>query len=107
MLGASDYPPAGRRFLREYTRRYGPPPPDAIFGYAAMGLLLDAVTRATANGDREATRSRVLHEIFATRDLASVLGTYGIDRSGDTTLDRFGVYHVAAGRLVFWQPRQG
>jgi branched-chain amino acid transport system substrate-binding protein len=107
MLGPHDYPPAGRRFLREYAKRYGPAPPDAIFGYAAMGLLLDAVTRATVGGDREATRSRVLHEIFATRDLDSVLGTYGIDANGDTTLRRFGVYHIFSGRLVFWQARRG
>jgi branched-chain amino acid transport system substrate-binding protein len=107
MLGPRDYPPAGRRFLRQYAKRYGTAPPDAIFGYAAMSLLLDAVTRATADGDRDAIRSRVLHEIFATRDLASVLGTYGIDWRGDTSLHRFGVYHVADGRLVFWQARRG
>lgn len=105
-LGARDYPPAGRRFLRDYAKRYGSPPPDAIFGYAAMSLLLDAVTRATA-GDLEATRTRVLHEIFATRDLDSVLGTYGIQSCGNTTLRSFGVYHVADGRLVFWQARRG
>jgi len=107
MLGPQDYPPAGRRFLRDYAARYGPPPPDAIFGYAAMSLMLSAVTRATADGDRAATRSRVLHEIFETRDLESVLGTYGIDSRGDTTLRRFGVYHVADGKLVFWQARRG
>jgi branched-chain amino acid transport system substrate-binding protein len=107
MLGPRDYPPAGRRLLRQYAKRYGAPPADAIFGYAAMGLLLDAVTRATAGGDREATRTRVLHEIFTTRGLASVLGTYGIDGRGDTTLRRFGVYDVVGGRLVFSQARRG
>ncbi|HEX5193244.1 MAG TPA: branched-chain amino acid ABC transporter substrate-binding protein [Solirubrobacteraceae bacterium] len=107
MLGPREYPPAGRRFLRQYAAHYGPPPPDAIFGYAAMALLLDAVTRATAGGDREATRSRVLRELFATRDLDSVLGRYGIDGNGDTTLRRFGVYHVSGGRLVFVESRRG
>lgn len=107
MLGPRDYPTAGRRFLREYATRYGPAPPDAIFGYAAMSLLLNAVSRATAGGDRAATRSRVLHEILTTRDLDSVLGSYGIDRDGDTTLRRFGVYHVSNGRLVFSEARRG
>jgi branched-chain amino acid transport system substrate-binding protein len=107
MLGATDYPAAGRAFLREYAARYGAPPPDAIFGYAAMSLLLDAVTRATENGDRDATSSKVLREIFAVRDLRSVLGTYSIDRRGDTSIDRFGIYHLAGGRLVFWQARRG
>jgi branched-chain amino acid transport system substrate-binding protein len=107
MLGPRDYPASGRQFLSEYARRYGSTPPDAIFGYAAMGLLLDAVTRATADGDREATRSRVLREIFEVHGLRSVLGIYSIDRRGDTTLDRFGVYHLAGGRLVYWQARRG
>jgi branched-chain amino acid transport system substrate-binding protein len=107
MLGPQDYPRSGRLFLSEYARRYGSTPPDAIFGYAAMGLLLDAVTRATADGDREATRSKVLREIFEVHGLRSVLGIYSIDRRGDTTLNRFGVYHLADGRLLFWQARRG
>jgi hypothetical protein len=32
-----------------------------------------------------------------------VLGTYSIDRNGDTTLRRYGVYTIVAGRLTFWQ----
>jgi branched-chain amino acid transport system substrate-binding protein len=106
-LGPRDYPPAGRQFLRQYAARFGPPPPDAIFGYAAMSLVLDAVTRATSNGDREATRSKVLREIFQVHDLHSVLGTYSLDRRGDTSIDRFGIYHLAGGHMVFWQARRG
>jgi hypothetical protein len=32
-----------------------------------------------------------------------VLGTYSIDRVGDTTLRRYGVYGIVAGHLTFWQ----
>ena len=106
-LRAVDDPAAGRRFLRTYARRYGSVQPSAIYGYAAMALLLDAVRRATADGAREATRSRVLHEILTTRNLPSVLGTYSIDGHGDTSLDRFGVYRAVDGRIVFTQSRQG
>lgn len=102
-LAPADYPPAGRRFLSEYARRYGPPAPDAIYGYEAMSLMLDAISRATHRGRTEALRSRVLAAIFATRDRHSVLGTYSIDANGDTTLDRYGIYHVSQGRLVFWK----
>jgi branched-chain amino acid transport system substrate-binding protein len=105
-LGTDDYPAAGQRFLRQYSARYGAPPPDAIFGYAAMSLLLEAVSRATSD-DREATRSRVLREIFEVDDLPSVLGTYSIDRQGDTSIDRFGVYRLTDGRLEFWRARRG
>jgi len=41
--------------------------------------------------------------LFATRDRRSVLGTYSIDPNGDTTLRRYGVYGIVAGRLTFWQ----
>ena len=80
---------------------------DAIFGYAAMSLLLDAISRATAKGGHQATRSSVLKQLFETHNLRSVLGTYSIDGRGDTTLDRFGVYHLVNGQLMFWQARRG
>jgi hypothetical protein len=32
-----------------------------------------------------------------------VLGTYSINRDGDTTLHRYGVYGIVDGRLTFWQ----
>ena len=78
-----------------------------IFGYAAMSLLLDAISRATAEGGHQVTRSSVLKQLFETHNLPSVLGTYSIDGRGDTTLDRFGVYHVVNGQLMFWQARRG
>jgi branched-chain amino acid transport system substrate-binding protein len=102
-LGARDYPPAGRRFLALYAQRYGPPQPYAIYGYAATSLLLDAISRATRRGTVEATRSNVLASILSTHNQASVLGTYSIDSSGDTSQRRYGVYHVQDGRLVFWK----
>jgi branched-chain amino acid transport system substrate-binding protein len=107
MLGPQDYPPAGRRFLREYAQRYGYAQSPAIFGYAAMSLLLDAIHAATAEDGHQVTRSSVLAQLFQTRDRHSVLGTYSINNRGDTTLDRFGVYHLVDGQLVFWQARRG
>lgn len=73
--------------------------PYAIFGYEAMALVLDAIRRAgPAAGDREAVR----RALFATRNRASVLGTYSIDRFGDTTLRSHGGYRVSGrGNLSF------
>jgi branched-chain amino acid transport system substrate-binding protein len=102
-LGPRAYPPAGRAFLADYARRQGSPEPGAIFGYEAMSLMLDAIGRATAAGRVDARRSRVVAAIFATRRRHSVLGTYSIDQNGDTTLARYGVYRILAGRLVFWR----
>jgi len=45
--------------------------------------------------------------IFATRDRNSVLGTYSIDLSGDTTLRWYGAYRVVGGRLRLWRVLAG
>ena len=106
-LSAADYPPAGRRLLREIARRDGPGQLDAIFGYEAMSLMLAAIDRASADGTRDVTRLRVLHEVLTTRDRRSVLGTYSMSSGGDTSLRSFGVYRVARGRMVFVTAMRG
>jgi branched-chain amino acid transport system substrate-binding protein len=102
-LGTGQYPAAERAFTAAYERRFGPLEPDSIFGYESMSLLLSAIDRATAHGTRPAVLSQVRAALFATRDRSSVLGTYSINRDGDTTLRRYGVYWIVAGRLTFWQ----
>jgi branched-chain amino acid transport system substrate-binding protein len=102
-LDPSAYPPAGRAFLAAYTRRFGDPQPYAIYGYEAMSLMLGAVARATDGGSEPAVRARVVAEIFDTRDRHSVLGTYSIAGDGDTSLQRYGAYHVVDGGLRFWK----
>jgi len=100
-LAPGAYPSASRAFFAEYRRRFGALQPYAIYGYAAMSLMLTAITRATDHGRHVADRGAVLARIFAIRDRHSVLGTYSIDRSGDTTLREYGAYRVDRGRLVF------
>jgi len=102
-LALSDYPPSARAFNAAYELRYEDPEPAAIYGYEAMSLLLGAIERATDQGTRPAVRSEVRAAIFATRARPSVLGTYRIDRNGDTTLRRYGVWVIVAGHLTFWQ----
>jgi branched-chain amino acid transport system substrate-binding protein len=66
-----------------------------------MSLMLNAISRATDRGRETARRSKVRAALFSTRDRRSVLGTYSIDRNGDTTLRRYGVYRIVGGELVF------
>lgn len=106
-LALSSYPPSAHAFIAAYKRRFGPPEPAAIFGYEAMSLLLSAIERATDDGTRAAMRSQVRAAIFDTRDRRSVLGTYSIDRNGDTTLRRYGVYRIVRGQLTFVQAIDG
>jgi branched-chain amino acid transport system substrate-binding protein len=102
-----EYPPASRAFFAAYRSAYGTVQPYAIFGYAAMTLMLRAIDRATHHGRRVAYRPKVLAAIFATRDRRSVLGTYSIAANGDTSLRRYGAYGVSDGRLVFLRTFEG
>jgi branched-chain amino acid transport system substrate-binding protein len=94
-LAPSALPPAGRAVLAQYRKRYGDrhPDPYAVNGYEAMQLVLDAVAAAGAS------RDAVIASLFSVRDRQSVLGTYGIDAFGDTTLGSFGIYRISRGRL--------
>jgi len=102
-LGPSALSVLGRAFYQQYTQRFGSPEPYAVCGYEAMGLMLNAIARATDDGRKPARRSQILTAIFHTRDRPSVLGTYSIDANGDTTVRRYGVYRVLAGQLQFWR----
>jgi branched-chain amino acid transport system substrate-binding protein len=61
-----------------------------------MSLLLDAMDRAGSKcNDRKVVRDKV----FSTKNRRSVLGTYSIDKDGDTTLNKFGRWLVKNGEL--------
>jgi branched-chain amino acid transport system substrate-binding protein len=97
-LSPDQYPPEGRKFFSDYTKRYGEKNPDpyAIYGYEAMELALDAIKRS-----KTGARPDVIKALFATKDRQSVLGTYSIDKNGDTSLSDYGVYSIKDGNLVF------
>jgi branched-chain amino acid transport system substrate-binding protein len=99
-LSPDQYPPEGQKFFDEFTAKYGEKNPDpyAIYGYEAMSLALDAIKRAGS-----ADKAEILKAILATKDRASVLGTYSIDENGDTTLTDYGIYAVEGGELKFDQ----
>ncbi|HWF55549.1 MAG TPA: branched-chain amino acid ABC transporter substrate-binding protein [Solirubrobacteraceae bacterium] len=95
--------PGGEAFLKAYKAKYGAANPDpyAIYGYEVMKLGLDTIAKLGAQGD---SRSAVLAALFATKSRSSVLGTYGFDANGDTTLKSYGLYKVAANGLpVFYK----
>ncbi len=94
-------------FEHQYEQRYGQPEPVAVYGYEAMSLLLDAVSRATRHGRLQAERSRVVRALFATRDRHSVLGNYSVQANGDTTLQTYGAYRVIDGQLRLWRVLRG
>jgi branched-chain amino acid transport system substrate-binding protein len=85
--------PGGKTFLAAYKAKYGVgnPDPYAIYGYEAMKLGLDTITSLGSTGNQ---KSAVLKALFAITSRNSVLGTYGFDKNGDTTLTKYGLYAV-------------
>jgi len=95
--------PGGQQFLSAYKAKYGGAEPDpyAIYGYEVMKLGLDTVKSLGASGDSKAD---VLKALFAIKARSSVLGTYGFDKNGDTTLKSYGLYKVGSnGEPVFFK----
>jgi branched-chain amino acid transport system substrate-binding protein len=102
-LAPGAFGPAGRAFFKRYSARYGEAHPDpyAIYGYESMALMLRSAKRALARPSGRLRRRVVVTALFATRHRRSVIGTYSIDRHGDTTLRDYGLYRLRKGRLRF------
>jgi branched-chain amino acid transport system substrate-binding protein len=90
-----------QKFFDDFKSTYGVTQPDpyAIYGYETMKLALDTL-KATGDkaNDREAVRAQLLTN---TKGRKSVLGTYDIDKNGDTTLTDYGLYDIKDGQLSF------
>jgi branched-chain amino acid transport system substrate-binding protein len=79
--------PAARAFENRFATTFGRHPvPDALQAYEATRVVLDSIRAAGAKGN---DRRAVTAAFLATRDRQSVLGTYSIDRFGDTSLSTF------------------
>jgi branched-chain amino acid transport system substrate-binding protein len=93
--------PGGKTFLAAYQAKYGTSNPDpyAIYGYEVMKLGLDTIKSLGAQGN---SKSAVLRALFSITARSSVLGVYGFDKNGDTTLKSYGLYKVGSnGEPVF------
>ena len=100
-----DLTPAGSQFVSQFTSTYGHAPvPQAIFGYEAMSAVLAVLREAGAQADN---RSTVVHDFLGIRNRQSVLGTYSISSSGDTSLAPFVFSRVRQGNLVPFAQVQG
>jgi branched-chain amino acid transport system substrate-binding protein len=92
--------PGGKAFLAAYKAKYGSAQPDpyAIYGYEAMKLGLETIAKAGPS------KSAVLSALFATKSRSSVLGSYGFNAAGDTTLKSYGLYKIdKSGEPVFFK----
>jgi branched-chain amino acid transport system substrate-binding protein len=95
--------PGGKAFLAAYKAKYGTSDPDpyAIYGFEVMKLGLDTIKSLGAQGNDKAA---VLKALLAITARSSVLGVYGFDKNGDTTLKSYGLYRVGSdGEPVFYK----
>ena len=79
-------PPAARRFVQEFRRRYpeaeiGDFPPDVPYTAQATEALLKAIARS------DGTRASVVRELHELRIVNGPLGTFRFDRYGDTAIN--------------------
>jgi branched-chain amino acid transport system substrate-binding protein len=95
-LPARALPPNGQRFAREFEHRFGALPCCfSVQTAEATNVALDAIARS------DGSRASVLRNIFRTRVRDGLLGSFELDRYGDTTLRKVAVYRIRAGRLRY------
>jgi len=82
-------------FQRDFENAYhgDSPDPDAIYGYEAMKLALDAI-RESGSG----TRADILEQLTSSRERDGLLGAYSIDSKGDTTLIDYDIFTFGQGK---------
>ena len=97
ILPASELPAAGREVIRRAGELAGPEAarPEAVYGYEAMRVILDAVEQ----GGRD--RAKVAAAAIAMRDRRSALGPYRLRGTGDVDGERFALYALENGRFRF------
>ncbi len=94
----ADLTPAGSTFVSQFTSTYGHAPAvQAIFGYEAMAAVLSVLKEAGAAADN---RTTVVKDFFSIKNRQSVLGTYSINSTGDTSIAPFVFTRLKGGQLV-------
>jgi hypothetical protein len=97
-MPAARYGPRARRVLDRIDRSSRTQAgPEALYGYEAMRVVLDAIRAA----GHSAERATVVRAAMAPGARRSVIGPYGVDGRGDVSTTRFGGYRLDAGQLHF------
>ena len=104
---------AGQTFVTDFTAtNHHKPDASAIFGYVAMGAILQAVRAA---GPDATSRALVVKEFFAIKNLPTALGTLSINAStgdvqelGDVAgLAPYVISRIRGGKVVAFEAEQG
>jgi len=100
-LTGAELPAEGKAFLRAFKAAYGHAPwTQAIFGYAAMQVVLRTLHAAGANVDQ---RAADIDNFFSVKNISTALGTMSINKDGDTSLAPYIFSRVKGGKLVVFK----
>jgi branched-chain amino acid transport system substrate-binding protein len=98
-------PPAAGQFVSAFTSTYHRAPvAQAVFGYEAMSAVLAVLHEAGSSANN---RSTVVHDFLNLKRTGSVLGTYSMGSSGDTSIAPFVFSRLERGSLVPFAQVQG
>jgi branched-chain amino acid transport system substrate-binding protein len=98
LLPEGELPARGRRILARLRETQGPDVarPEALYGYEAMRLVLDAIRAAGPD------RARVIDEALRIRERSgSPLGPYRVRATGEVETSSFALYALRDGRFTF------
>jgi branched-chain amino acid transport system substrate-binding protein len=93
----SELPGEARPLIARVRRTHGAAAarPEAVYGYEAMRLVLDAIRTGGAD------RARVIREALRVRERSSPLGTYRVRATGEVETARFALHALRDGRFEF------
>ncbi|HZT17495.1 MAG TPA: branched-chain amino acid ABC transporter substrate-binding protein [Gaiellaceae bacterium] len=83
---------AGKAFVKGFTKAVGPPDPYAVYAAQAAEVMIAAIARS--NG----TRADVAKQLFNTKVKNGILGSFTINKNGDTSSNPVTIYMIKGGK---------
>jgi branched-chain amino acid transport system substrate-binding protein len=83
---------AGKAFVKAFTKVGGAPDPYSVYAAQAAQVLIDAISRS--NG----TRADVTKQLFKTKVKNGILGSFTINKNGDTSSNPVTIYRIKSGQ---------
>jgi branched-chain amino acid transport system substrate-binding protein len=90
--------PTGQKFVADFKKANGrAPDPYAVYSAQAAVVMLDAISRS------DGTRASVAKELFNTDIKDGILGSFKIDKNGDTTSNPVTIYQIKNGQSTTYK----
>jgi branched-chain amino acid transport system substrate-binding protein len=83
---------AGKAFVKAFSKVAGKPDPYSVYAAQAAEVLVQAIARS--NG----SRADVARQLFNTKIKNGILGSFSINKNGDTSSNPVTVYQIKAGQ---------